>query len=89
MLDVGPVAQLPRLPEVAMDLDDPICQCFGVSLRKVLAFLRVHRPRRASQISECLRAGTGCGCCRPELERLFRQFWEQAGRHETGQAGSP
>ncbi len=60
-----------------MNPDDLVCQCFGVSLRKVLAFLRVHKPQRASQISQCLRAGTGCGGCRPELQRLFYQFQQQ------------
>jgi len=61
-----------------MSPDDLVCQCFQVPLRKVLAFLKLHKPRRASQISECLRAGTGCGGCRPELERLFREFQRQA-----------
>ncbi len=72
-----------------MNLDDPVCQCFGVSLRKVLAFLRVYKPQRASQISEYLRAGTGCGCCRPELERLFRQFQEEQRRSNPDQAEPP
>lgn len=60
-----------------LDLDGLVCQCFQVTLRKVLAFLRVHKPQRASRISDCLRAGTGCGGCRPELQRLFRQFQDE------------
>jgi bacterioferritin-associated ferredoxin len=55
-----------------MKLDDEICYCFHVSKRKILNFIRVHKPRRVSQISECGGAGTGCGWCRPFLEKYFR-----------------
>ncbi len=56
-----------------MQLADEICYCFHVSKRKILNFIRVHQPRRASQISECGGAGTGCGWCRPFLEKYFRE----------------
>lgn len=56
-----------------MELDDELCLCFHVSQRKVLNFLRVQRPQRASQLAECFGAGTGCGWCRPFLQRLFEQ----------------
>ncbi len=54
-----------------MELDDEICLCFHVTKRKILNFIRVERPRRVSQVSECFGAGTGCGWCRPYLQRLF------------------
>jgi NAD(P)H-nitrite reductase large subunit len=54
-----------------MDPDEDLCVCFHVSRRKVVNFLRVEKPKRSSQISECLGAGTGCGWCRPFLEALF------------------
>src|SRR5436305_1461458 len=56
-----------------MDLDDELCLCFHVSQRKVVNYLRVEKPRRAGQLSECFGAGTGCGWCRPFLEKLFEQ----------------
>ena len=28
-------------------------------------------PRRPAQLSECFGAGTGCGWCRPFLQKLF------------------
>jgi len=31
----------------------------------------VERPQRVGQLSECFGAGTGCGWCRPYLQRLF------------------
>ena len=56
-----------------MKPDDEVCLCFHVTQRKLLNFVRVERPRRSSQLSECQGAGTGCGWCRPYLERLFVQ----------------
>ena len=54
-----------------MQLDDELCLCFHVTKRKVINFLRVEQPQRASQMSECHGAGTGCGWCRPFLRKLF------------------
>lgn len=56
-----------------MDLDDPVCLCFRVTKRKLLAYLRTQQPRVASQLSQCGGAGTGCGWCVPYLKRLFEQ----------------
>jgi bacterioferritin-associated ferredoxin len=53
-----------------VDLDDEVCLCFRVTRRKLLAFVRVCRPRVASQLSECGGAGTGCGWCVPQLRKL-------------------
>ena len=59
-----------------MENDDELCLCFHVTKRKVCNFIRVEKPRRASQLSECFGAGTGCGWCRPFLARLFDQAVE-------------
>jgi len=56
-----------------MDLDDDVCLCFRVSKRKLLNYARLHRPRVASQLSQCGGAGTGCGWCVPILKKLFEQ----------------
>jgi NAD(P)H-nitrite reductase large subunit len=56
-----------------MEPDDELCLCFHVTKRKVQQFLRVERPQRVSQLSECGGAGTGCGWCRPFLAQLFLQ----------------
>lgn len=57
-----------------MKLDDEICYCFHVTKRKILQFLRVEKPRRASQLSQCGGAGTGCGWCR----RFLVQYFDEA-----------
>ena len=56
-----------------MDQDAKVCYCFHVTKRKLLSFLRVERPRVASQLAECGGAGTGCGWCVPFLRQLFEQ----------------
>lgn len=60
-----------------MPSDSPLCLCFHVSQRKIWNYLRIHQPQRASQLSECFGAGTGCGWCRPYLELMFQRW--QAG----------
>lgn len=54
-----------------MQDDDDLCLCFHVPRRKVVQFIRTQKPTRVSQLSECYGAGTGCGWCRPFLERLM------------------
>ncbi len=56
-----------------MNLDVKVCYCFHVTRRKLLNFIRVERPRVASQLSQCGGAGTGCGWCVPFLKQLFEQ----------------
>jgi NAD(P)H-nitrite reductase large subunit len=56
-----------------MNLDDNVCYCFHVSRRKLVNWVRLHRPRVPSQLSECGGAGTGCGWCIPFLRQIFRQ----------------
>jgi bacterioferritin-associated ferredoxin len=57
----------------AMELDDELCLCFHVTKRKVINYLRVEKPARVGQLSECFGAGTGCGWCRSFLGKLFRE----------------
>ena len=53
-----------------MRLEDKICYCYGVSMRKLINFSRRVRPRRPSQMTDCLGAGTGCGWCIPFLIKI-------------------
>lgn len=55
-----------------MDLDDKVCLCFHVTRRKLVNFVRLHRPKVPSQLSECGGAGTGCGWCVPFLKQIHR-----------------
>lgn len=53
-----------------MNGDDKICFCYGVSMRKLVNYSRRARPKRPSQMTECLGAGTGCGWCIPFLIKI-------------------
>ena len=59
-----------------MNLDDKVCYCFHVSRRKLVNYVRICKPRVASQLSGCGGAGTGCGWCIPFLKQLFQQAVE-------------
>ena len=61
-----------------MQPDDELCLCFHVSQRKILNYLRIERPQHVAQLADCYGAGTGCGWCRPYLEKLFRAANEGA-----------
>ncbi len=56
-----------------MKLDDEVCYCYHISLGKLVRFARRERPCRASQLSACLGAGTGCGWCIPMLRKIQEQ----------------
>ena len=56
-----------------MNLDDKVCLCFHVTRRKLVNFVRINRPKVASQLSQCGGAGTGCGWCVPFLKQIFRE----------------
>lgn len=58
-----------------MDPDDHVCLCFRVSLRKLTNYMHQTNPKVASQLSDCLSAGTGCQWCVPFLRKIHAQ-WE-------------
>jgi len=59
-----------------MKPDDHVCMCFHVSQRKLVNYIKREKPRVASQLSDCLGAGTGCQWCVPFLRKLHAQ-WER------------
>lgn len=54
-----------------MEDHEDLCLCFHVTAAKIKKFIRLNKPVRESQLSECYGAGTGCGWCRPFLKSLF------------------
>lgn len=70
-----------------MQPSDELCLCFHVTRRKVENYIRLEKPRRVGQLADCYGAGTGCGWCRPFLERLFEAA--QAGDTQAAMLPSP
>lgn len=57
-----------------MQPDDELCLCFHVPWRKVINYIRIHKVRVPSLVSECQGAGTGCGWCRVFIEQLVERI---------------
>lgn len=73
-----------------MELDDQICLCFHVTKRKLINFVRIEKPKRPSQLSNCFGAGTGCGWCRPFLEKIFEETSQRkVSEQESEQGAAP
>ena len=68
---LAPNKRRQRVTVKTLELDDELCLCFHVTKRKVINYIRVEKPRRPGQLSDCFGAGTGCGWCRTYLRRLF------------------
>lgn len=66
-----------------MKPDDKICYCYHVSLRKLVHYARRERPAKASQMSNCLGAGTGCGWCIPILTKIHQRFASSEGADDS------
>ncbi len=64
-----------------MELDATLCYCFHIKKRKIVNYIRQTRPQRASQVSDCFGAGTGCGWCVPFLKKLHQEV--MAGKEIT------
>ncbi|MAI67533.1 MAG: (2Fe-2S)-binding protein [Phycisphaerae bacterium] len=59
-----------------MNKDDNVCVCHKVSLGKLQSYTKREQPKVASQLSECLGAGTSCGWCIPFLEKIHKHHAE-------------
>jgi assimilatory nitrate reductase catalytic subunit len=78
--DAGRCALLAGRPRTDMVEDGPrVCACFGVGLNAIRHAAVTHRLRTVAELGDAVRAGTGCGSCVPELERILRDVRAPAG----------
>src|SRR3954466_485467 len=75
---------------MALKPDDTVCFCFHVPLRKIENFCKVEKPKAASQISQCLSAGSGCGWWVPMLRKIhgrlcgeYKPWWKKMDAEEN------
>jgi len=71
-----------------VNLDDKVCYCYHVPLRKLVSFARREKLQRPSQMSLCLGAGTGCGWCVPILKKIYEQAQMDREALEASAVGS-
>lgn len=61
-------------PAPAVEDADPsisVCSCQGVTRGEIIHAIRDHALTTVAQVGEHTRASTGCGGCRPDVERLL------------------
>lgn len=55
----------------AVDTSAVVCSCYGVRRETIRTAIEQQELTSASEIGACLRAGTNCGSCLPELRTLL------------------
>ena len=53
------------------DVGRIICACFGVGEKTILRTINKQTLCSVAEIGKCLKAGTNCGSCQPELKKLL------------------
>lgn len=53
------------------DVGRIICACFGVGEKTILRTINKQKLCTVAEIGKCLKAGTNCGSCQPELKKLL------------------
>lgn len=61
----------------AADVGPLVCSCFGVGRNVITRAISEQDLKTPSQIGECLKAGTNCGSCVPELKKLLQTHGKQ------------
>lgn len=64
-------ALLPWLGRRAVAGAHITCTCFHVSTESIRAAIRDRRLRTVDDVREATKAGSGCGCCRPDVMTLL------------------
>jgi assimilatory nitrate reductase catalytic subunit len=62
-----------RPPRTCRDPGRKICVCLNVGANTILDAIREKTLTNAAAVAEATGAGTGCGSCKPEIERLINQ----------------
>jgi NifU-like protein len=54
-----------------------ICKCFSVTDQKIIRAIKENNLKTVDEVTHYTKAGGGCGKCRPEIEKLLKEFWEK------------
>lgn len=64
---------LGEAPDPSADVGPIVCSCFGVGQNVIKRAIAEQGCKSAADIGGCLKAGTNCGSCVPELESLLAE----------------
>ncbi len=51
-----------------------VCACFSVGEKTIMNAIREQKLDSVEAVGVCLKAGTGCGSCVPEIRRMLLHF---------------
>jgi NifU-like protein len=54
-----------------------VCKCFSVTDKKIIRAIKENNLRTVEEVTNYTKAGGGCGKCKPEIEKLLKEFWEK------------
>jgi NifU-like protein len=52
-----------------------VCKCFSVTDKKIIRSIKENNLRTVEEVTNYTKAGGGCGKCKPEIEKLLKEFW--------------
>jgi NifU-like protein len=64
-----------RPPEV--EEGEIVCQCFGVTDQKIKRAIRENNLHTVEDVTNFTKAGGGCESCRPDIENILKEVWEE------------
>ena len=56
------------------DVGNIICACFGVGQKTIERAVCQQNLKNVAEIGKCLKAGTNCGSCQPELQKILSRL---------------
>jgi len=68
---------LPQKKEI-IGTEKVICKCFSVTDKKIIRAIKENNLKTVDEVTNYTKAGGGCGKCKPEIEKLLKEFW---GKH--------
>lgn len=60
-----------------------VCKCFSVTDKKIIRAIKENNLKTVEEVTNYTKAGGGCGKCKPEIEKLLKEFWEKESTKEV------
>ena len=60
-------------PRVQLETGRTVCACFGMGEKSIVEAIRTRKFATVTEIGDCLKAGTNCGSCVPEVKAQLGQ----------------
>ncbi len=60
-----------------------VCKCFSVTDKKIIRAIKENNLKTVEEVTNYTKAGGGCGKCKPEIEKLLKEFREKESTKET------